>query len=208
MPFYEKRTNDARHLGGPVAGIEAADLGPRLAEHRVVGGDGEVADQVQHVAAAHAVPRHLRHHRLRQPPDLDLRKQRRPLSAVGWGVIAQRRHRSHDGCNASRTRLDKSKCWLSLAAGGQLLTEEREGSTGYARRVLSSRPLVARLQVQDVEARHAVGADVAALTADLLVAAAAERQRTLACAPVSAVQNVTSWHCRMLCIRLRVQHNP
>jgi len=38
-----------------------------------------------------------------------------------------------------------------------------------------------RLQVKDVEARHAVGADVAALAADLLVAAAAERQRTLPC---------------------------
>ncbi len=66
------RTDDAGHVRGPVAGVEAADLGPCLAEHRVVGGDGEVADHVQDVAAADAVPRHLRHHRLRQPPYLHL----------------------------------------------------------------------------------------------------------------------------------------
>ena len=39
----------------------------------------------------------------------------------------------------------------------------------------------ARLEVQDVQARHTVGADVAALAADFLVAAAAERQWTLPC---------------------------
>ena len=66
------RTDDARHLRGAVAGVEAADLGPGLAEHRVGGGDGQIADEVQDVAAADAVPRHLRHHRLRQPPYLDL----------------------------------------------------------------------------------------------------------------------------------------
>src|SRR5205807_6320572 len=56
----------------PVAAVERADLRARLPEPGVVGGDGEVAHDVQDVPAADRVPGDHRHHRLRQPADLDL----------------------------------------------------------------------------------------------------------------------------------------
>ena len=43
-----------------------------LAEARVVGGDRQVADDVQHVPAADGVARHHGDHRLGRAPDLDL----------------------------------------------------------------------------------------------------------------------------------------
>ena len=49
--------------------IEAPDPGTRLPEARVVGGDGEIAHQVQHVAAADAPAGHHGHHRFRQGAD-------------------------------------------------------------------------------------------------------------------------------------------
>src|SRR5690242_18296426 len=55
-----------------VAAVEGPDLRARLPEAGVVGGDGEVAHDVQDVPAADRVPGHHRHHRLRQPADLDL----------------------------------------------------------------------------------------------------------------------------------------
>src|SRR5207245_10523132 len=58
-----------------VAAVEAADARAGLAETRVVGGDGEVADHVQDVAAADRVSRDHRDHRLGQTPDLDLEVQ-------------------------------------------------------------------------------------------------------------------------------------
>ena len=47
--------DDARQQGRTVAAVEAADLGAGLAEDGVLGGDGQVADDVQHVAAADGV---------------------------------------------------------------------------------------------------------------------------------------------------------
>ncbi len=57
---------------GAVAAVERADLRAGLAEARVVGGDGEVAHDVQHVAAADRVAGHHRHDRLGRAADLDL----------------------------------------------------------------------------------------------------------------------------------------
>jgi hypothetical protein len=50
----------------------SSDPRPGLAEARVVGGDREVADEVQHVAAADRVAGDHRDDRLGRPPDLDL----------------------------------------------------------------------------------------------------------------------------------------
>src|SRR5437667_11993154 len=44
--------DDASEEAGAVPGIDAADAWPRLAEDRGVGGDREIAEHVQHVAAA------------------------------------------------------------------------------------------------------------------------------------------------------------
>ena len=59
-----------RSSAGAEAAVEGADLRPGLPEARVVGGDREVADEVQHVAAADRVARDHRDDRLRQPADL------------------------------------------------------------------------------------------------------------------------------------------
>ena len=57
---------------GAEAAVEAADPGAGLAEDGVVGGDREVADQVQDVAAADRVAGDHRDDRLRQAADLDV----------------------------------------------------------------------------------------------------------------------------------------
>ena len=54
------------------AAVERADPRAGLAEARVVGGDREVADEVQDVAAADRVAGDHRHDRLRQAADLDV----------------------------------------------------------------------------------------------------------------------------------------
>src|SRR5689334_12918171 len=64
--------DDARQQPRAIAAVEAADARARLAEASVVGGDGEVAHHVQHVAAADRVAGDHRDHRLGQAPDLDL----------------------------------------------------------------------------------------------------------------------------------------
>ena len=61
-----------RAIVRPEAAVEAADPRPGLAEPRVVGGDREVADHVQHMAAADGVAGHHGHHRLGQRADLAL----------------------------------------------------------------------------------------------------------------------------------------
>ena len=65
-------TDDPREVAGAVAAVEAADLRPGLAEAGVVGRDRQVADDVQHVAAADRVAGDHRDDRLRQAADLDL----------------------------------------------------------------------------------------------------------------------------------------
>ena len=70
--MYWGRTNDGSHLSGPVASVEAADLGPRLPEDGVLGGDGEVTHHVQHVSPADCITCHHGYHWLGQPPDLHL----------------------------------------------------------------------------------------------------------------------------------------
>src|SRR5579884_1147405 len=62
--------NQAREDAGAEAPVEAADAGADLAEAGVVGGDRQVADDVQHVAAPDRVPGHHRHDRLGQAADL------------------------------------------------------------------------------------------------------------------------------------------
>src|SRR5436305_810291 len=53
-----------------LSGVRSGALRAALAEARVVGGDRQVADHVQHVAASDRVARHHRDDGLRQPPDL------------------------------------------------------------------------------------------------------------------------------------------
>src|SRR5581483_8892946 len=65
----------AREQAGAVPAVEAADARPGLAEARVVGRDRQVADDVQHVAAADRVARDHGDDGLRQAPDLDLEVQ-------------------------------------------------------------------------------------------------------------------------------------
>ena len=56
----------------PVAAVERAHAGAGLTKARVVGGDREVATEVQHVPTADRVAGDHRDHRLREPPDLEL----------------------------------------------------------------------------------------------------------------------------------------
>ena len=54
------------------AAVEGAHLRADLAEAGVVGGDRQVADQVQHMPASDRVAGDHRHDRLRQPANLDV----------------------------------------------------------------------------------------------------------------------------------------
>ena len=86
------------------AAVERADPRPGLAEARVVGGDREVADDVQHVPAADRVAGDHRHDRLRQPPDLHLQVgdvEAPDLRALGR---CSRCRRARAGRRPSRTR--------------------------------------------------------------------------------------------------------
>src|SRR5512143_119783 len=85
--------DDARHVRRTEAAVEAADFRPRLAEARVVGGDGEFADHVQHVAAADRVACDHRDHGLRQRADLPLQVEHiEPRHAVLADVAALAAH--------------------------------------------------------------------------------------------------------------------
>src|SRR3954469_15033732 len=64
--------DQARQDPRPVPPAERAAARAGLAEARVVGGDRQVAHDVQHVAAADRVARDHRDHWLRRAPDLDL----------------------------------------------------------------------------------------------------------------------------------------
>src|SRR5215471_2073087 len=64
--------DDARQEAGAVAAVEAAHARAGLAEPGVVGGDRQVAHDVQHVAAPDRVPGDHGDDRLGRPPDLDL----------------------------------------------------------------------------------------------------------------------------------------
>ena len=80
-PYWRHRNQISLAFLGPtsraeearaVAAVEGADLGADLPEARVVGGDREVADEVQDVAAADRVARDHRHDGLGQPADLQV----------------------------------------------------------------------------------------------------------------------------------------
>ena len=75
--------DDAREQSRAVAGVEAPDPGAGLAEAGVVGGDREVADELQHLAAADRVAGDHRDHGLGQATDLDLQVEDvQPADAV------------------------------------------------------------------------------------------------------------------------------
>src|SRR6478735_6909344 len=57
---------------GAVSTVERTDLRPHLAEPGVVGGNAEIADQVEYVTAADRIAGDHGHHRLGQPADLDV----------------------------------------------------------------------------------------------------------------------------------------
>ena len=58
--------------GGAEAAVEAPDARPGLAEDGVVPGDRQVADEMEDVPAPDGVALDHRHHRLRQPADLNM----------------------------------------------------------------------------------------------------------------------------------------
>ena len=64
--------DDACQVRGTVPAVEAPDARAGLAEDGVVGGDGQIADHVQHVAAPDRIARHHGDDGLRQGPDLPL----------------------------------------------------------------------------------------------------------------------------------------
>ena len=78
---------------GAVTAVEAADPRTGLAEARVVGRDGEVAHDVQHVAAADRVPGDHRDHGLGKPTDLHLQVEHvEPADAVVVAVAVVAAH--------------------------------------------------------------------------------------------------------------------
>src|SRR5204862_620146 len=62
--------DDPRQVRGPESCVERADARAGLPEARVIGGDGQIADHVQHMPAADGVAGHHRHHRLGHAADL------------------------------------------------------------------------------------------------------------------------------------------
>ena len=91
---------DAREVGAAEAGVEGADARAGLAEARVVGGEAEVAEHVEHVAAADGEPVHRGDHRLRHRADhavqgLDLEQAAlaRPVVAALLRAASGRRRR-------------------------------------------------------------------------------------------------------------------
>ena len=76
---------------GPVATVEAAHLRSGLTEPGVVGGDAQIAHQMEDVAAADGVAGHHGHHRLGQAADLDLEVEDvQPADALpGHGVVPE-----------------------------------------------------------------------------------------------------------------------
>ena len=82
----------AGEVGGAETGIDRAHAGANLAEDRLVGGDGEVADGGEHVAAADGVAGHAADHRLGHVADQRLQLLDR--HAVGAAaLVAARRGR-------------------------------------------------------------------------------------------------------------------
>src|SRR5579864_6376193 len=74
-------TNDPRQQTRAIAAVEAADTRAGLSEPRVVGGNGQVADNVQDMAAPDRVARDHCDNGLRETADLDLQVEdvRRPV---------------------------------------------------------------------------------------------------------------------------------
>ena len=61
--------NHPRQVARTKAAVKTADLGSGLAKHGVVGGDAEVAEQMQHLTATHGIARHQSDHHLGQAAD-------------------------------------------------------------------------------------------------------------------------------------------
>ena len=76
--------DDACKIGGPEASIEATHLRPGLAEHRVLGGNGQVADHMQYVASADGIAGDQSDNRLRHAPDIPLQFQ----DVEAWDPVA------------------------------------------------------------------------------------------------------------------------
>ena len=148
------------------AAVERADLRAGLAEARVVGGDREVADDVQHVAAADRVAGDHRDHRLRQPPDLD----------VQVGDVE-----APDGCLGARLGHVARVAAHALVAAGAEGQRTLAGQHDHADRGVLARPLERvgdldqRLRPERVAHLGAVDRDlrdpVRRLVADVLVVA-------------------------------------
>src|SRR5205807_8365454 len=85
--------DDARQQACSIATIEAPDARTGLAEASVVRGDGEVAYDVQHVAAADRIAGDHRDHGLWQAADLDLQVEHiEPAGALRVDVAVVSTH--------------------------------------------------------------------------------------------------------------------
>ena len=67
--------HNPRQIARPQPPVKTPHLRPRLPEPGVVRRDRQIAHHMQHMPAPNRIPRHHRHHRLRQPPNLLLHIQ-------------------------------------------------------------------------------------------------------------------------------------
>jgi hypothetical protein len=80
--------DDAREIGRAEAGIDRADLGPDLAELGLLGGDGQVAERGQHVAAADGETLHAGDHGLGHVADQRLQFLDRQADGAAAVILA------------------------------------------------------------------------------------------------------------------------
>src|SRR6516162_9062998 len=77
------------HQAGAETGVERADPRTVLAERRVVGGDSQVTQQVQHVSPADGEPVDRRDHRLRHVADHAVQRVHLEQPAIRGSVVAR-----------------------------------------------------------------------------------------------------------------------
>lgn len=109
--------------------VERTDTRAHLTEDGVVGGDGQVAHDLQDVAATDRVPGHHCHHRFGQPPDLHLQigdvKPAHRIGAVRFGEVS--------GIAADALIAARTECPVPLA--GQDDHADRRVLAGVGERV-------------------------------------------------------------------------
>ena len=126
--------HDAGQVGGAEAGVETAHLGACLTEDGVLAGDGEVAHQVQHVAAADGVAVHHGYHGLGQTAYLHLHVEHAQTGHAGIVYIAAAALHVHVAARAEGLVAGAGEQHhayaLGLAAVGEGLRELQRGPGG------------------------------------------------------------------------------